>query len=184
MSWVRIAPATPSPELQKVFEATRARLGYVRNSQIFMAGMPEVPIALDGLSRTLMKEGAGGLSAREKELIALVASVENACVSCTFTHAARLRAISGDPLWTAVVASNYRHAELSPRERAIADYAFRLTAAPAAIDEADLAPLRAAGIAETDIFYVIAITAYFNMTNRLLSGLGMKPNREAFEASR
>lgn len=184
LTWLELKPAEPTPELRTVFDATIERIGYVRNSQIAMAGMPDVVIALDGVSRSVMREGAGTLSARERELIALVASVENSCVSCTFTHAARLRSITGDPVWTAVVEANYRHAELSERERAIADYAYKLTAHPALIDENDLAPLRASGVSEEDIFYTIAITAYFNLSNRLMSGLGMKPNREAYEAGR
>ncbi|MBL8600248.1 MAG: peroxidase-related enzyme [Devosia sp.] len=184
LMWLDLEPATPTSDLQKVFDATKERIGYVRNSQLAMAGMPDVVIALDGLSRSVMRDGAGTLSAKERELIALVASVENSCVSCTFTHAARLRSITADPMWTAIVEANYRHAELSDRERAIADYAYKLTAHPAQVDESDLAPLRTCGVSEEDIFYVVAITSYFNLSNRLMSGLGMKPNREAYEAGR
>lgn len=184
LTWLDLELATPTPELQKVFDTTIERIGYVRNSQLAMAGTPEVAIALDGLSRSVMKDGAGGLTPKERELIALVASVENSCVSCTFTHAARLRSITSDPFWTAIVEANYRHAELTPRERAIADYAYKLTAQPAQIDRADIEPLRAVGVTEQDIFYVIAITSYFNLTNRLMSGLGMRANQEAYDAGR
>ncbi|MHA6691401.1 peroxidase-related enzyme [Devosia sp. A449] len=184
LTWLDLETVAPTPELQKVFDTTIERIGYVRNSQLAMAGMPEVVIALDGLSRSVMKDTAGSLSPKERELIALVASVENSCVSCTFTHAARLRSITSDPLWTAIVEVNYRHAALTERERAIADYAYTLTAHPALVDDQDLEPLRAAGVTEQDIFYVIAITAYFNLSNRLMSGLGMKPNQEAYDAGR
>ena len=183
-TWLNLGAATPTPELQKVYDATAARIGYVRNSQIAMAGTPDVVIALDGLSRALMKDDANTLTPKERELIALVASAQNNCVSCVFTHAARLRAITGDPIWTAVVEVNYRHADLTSRERAMADYTWKLTATPAEVDEADLAPLRNEGIAERDIFYIIAITSYFNLSNRIMSGLGIKPNAEAYHGGR
>jgi uncharacterized peroxidase-related enzyme len=184
LTWLTLPQAAPTPELEKVFQATTDRIGYVRNSQLAMSGTPDVVIALDGLSRSLMRDSGGSLTAKEKELVALVASVENNCVSCVFSHAAQLRAITGDPVWTAVVEANYRHATLSPRERAIADYAYKLTAEPNRVDAGDLAPLRDVGLAEQDIFYVIAITAYFNLSNRLMSGLGVKPNAEAYAAGR
>lgn len=184
LTWLKLAPAEPTPALQTVFDATRERIGYVRNSQRAMSGTPDVVIALEGLSRSLMNQTLGTLSAKERELIALVASVTNNCVSCIFSHAARLRAITGDPVWTAVVEANYRHAALTARERALADYAYKLTAHPNLVDDEDLVPMRAAGVTEQDIFYVIGITAYFNLSNRLMSGMGVRPNREAYEAGR
>lgn len=184
LTWLDLKPVAPTPELEKVFKATTDRIGYVRNSQLAMSGMPDVVIALDGLSRSLMRDTGGSLTPKEKELIALVSSVANNCVSCIFSHGAQLRSITGDPVWTAIVEANYRHADLSPRERVIADYAYKLTVDPSLVDAGDLAPLRDAGIADQDIFYVIAITAYFNLSNRLMSGLGVKPNPQAYAAGR
>lgn len=185
LSWLGLGDlAVCPPEVSAVFEATKSRIGFVRNAQRVMANAPAVMVAQDMLSRSLMQSGESSLSARERELIALVVSVENGCTACIFGHASRLRAVSGDAVWVANVEANYRHADLTGRERAMADYAIHLTRAPKDMLEDRLAPLRAAGLSDLDIIYVAAITAFYNFSNRINSGLGVTANSEAYLANR
>lgn len=184
ISWLKLGlPETP-PEVEEVFSITRERIGYVRTAQQVTAQMPAMLAAQDGLSRALMVGDASPLPPKERELIALVVSVENGCIACIFGHASRLRTITGDALWVGEVEANYRHARLSAREMAIADYATKLTRAPVDMREADLAPLRAAGLSEIEILHVAGVTAFYNMSNRINSGLGVQANEEAYLAGR
>jgi len=82
------------------------------------------------------------------------------------------------------VAADHRHAELSPREHAIVDFAVKITKAPATVDEADLERLRTAGLSDADIWDAGAVAAFFNLSNRLASLADLKPNREFYTMGR
>ncbi|WP_159997576.1 peroxidase-related enzyme, partial [Roseomonas sp. 18066] len=174
----------PGPAVAEVLEATRQKLGYVRNGQAALLHRPELVLAQETLSRAANRNPESGLSRTERELIALVVSSENRCQACVFGHAAALRELTGDDFWVAQVTVNYRHAGLSPRERALADYAIAITRDPGALEASSLAPLRAAGLAELDILDAAAIAAYFNFSNRINSALGVPANAEAQAAHR
>ena len=184
ISWVSLPPAAPGPESAAILAATQAKLGYVRNQQHVLAHKPAILAALTALGDAVVRDETGVLSPRERELIALVVSAENRCEACVFAHAAALRGYSGDAEWVATIEVNYRRAALNPRERALADYALAVTRAPAAVEPADLEALRAAGLPDLGIVEAAAVVAYFNLTNRLNSGLGIHPNNEAYHANR
>lgn len=181
--WLNLGEPKITPEVQAVMDGTRSRIGYVRTGQTVAAHVPDAMVAQDGLSRGLML-GEGPLSRKERELLALVVSVENRCVTCIFGHASQLRLITGDPVWVAEVEANYRHARLTPREMALADYAVKLTRAPGDLRESDLEPLRANGIPELGILYAAQIVAYYNFSNRFTTGVGIRPNPESYAAGR
>ncbi|MFZ1429315.1 MAG: peroxidase-related enzyme [Geminicoccaceae bacterium] len=184
VSWLELEPPPVTPETTALFERSTAKLGYVRNMQYVLAQFPAMLQAQDALSRSLTVEFEGGLSHKERELIALVVSVHNRCEPCVFGHAAKLREITGDPVWVGKVEINYRRAKLSPRERAIADYALKITRAPEEIEPEDLASLRVAGLEEREIIEAAGVAAYFNFSNRVNSALGIQPNPEPFSAHR
>ncbi|WP_376099551.1 peroxidase-related enzyme [Roseomonas sp. CCTCC AB2023176] len=184
LSWLDLPEAPRTPEVEAVLAQTRARLGYERNGQHVQAHRPRLLAAAEALSDAVNRDPDAELSPREKELLALVTSVENRCVPCVFAHAAALRKHTGDPLLVAAVEVNWRHAALTPREAALAAYAECLTRAPAAVTRADLDRLREAGLGETAILEAAAVIAYFNLSNRLNSGLGVAPNAEAYAANR
>jgi uncharacterized peroxidase-related enzyme len=184
ISWLELAPADETPEILAALERTRARLGYVRNGQAALLHRPGLVLAIEQLSLAATQNPDSGLSRTERELIALVVSIENKCQPCIFTHAAALRGITGDPLWVAKVEANFRHAGLSERERALVDYALLITLDPASIEASDLDLLRDAGIPDADILDAAAVVAYFNFSNRINSALGVVPNTEAFLAHR
>ncbi len=125
-----------------------------------------------------------GLSKLEREMIAVVVSSENHCHYCLIAHGAAVRELSGDPALGDTLAANYRAADLTPRQRAMLDFAVKLTRESAAIEEADRQRLREAGFSDRDIWDIIAVTGFFNMTNRVASATGMKPNPEYYDIGR
>jgi len=184
VSWLDLGAPDLSDDARAIVEATRERLGFTRNLHTVTGHNSPLLVAIEGVSQALMRDPEEGVSDKERELVALVVSVENQCPACIFGHASQLRRITGDATWVARVEANYRHADLSPREKAMADYAIKLTVAPAEVEESDLAPLRENGFSERDILRIAAIAAYFNMSNRLNSGLGVRPNDGAYAANR
>ena len=109
-------------------------------------------------------------------MIAVAVSSHNKCYYCLVAHGAAVRALSGDPPLGEVIAMNYRAARLSPRERAMLDFAVKLTAEPWSIEDADREALRRAGFTERDIWDIAAVAAFFNMSNRVASATDMRPN--------
>jgi uncharacterized peroxidase-related enzyme len=184
VSWLDLPAPPPSGAVQAVLDRTREKLGYVRNGQAALLARPELLLGQDALSRAVNANAESGLVPKERELIALVVSSENRCEPCVLGHASALRGITGDPFWVERVQVNYRHAPLSTRERALADYALAITRAPGAIEPADLDRLRAAGLSEAEILDAAAIAAYFNFSNRINSAIGVAPNPEAYAAHR
>ncbi|HEX3350928.1 MAG TPA: peroxidase-related enzyme [Acetobacteraceae bacterium] len=184
-SWLRIAETPPADaRTDAIFAATQAKLGYIRGQQRALAHRPDILAAVDALGNAVVRPPSGELSPRERELMALVVSAENRCEACVFAHEAALRGMGGDAEWAAAVAVNYRRAHLSVRERALADFAIKVTRAPAEIEPSDHQELRAAGVPDIGILEATAVACYFNFTNRLNSSLGIRANREAYQAHR
>ncbi len=117
-----------------------------------------------------------GLSKLEREMIAVVVSSINRCWYCQVAHGAAVRQLSGDPLLGEAMVMNYRAARLDRRQRAMLDFAAKLTENPARIEETDRAALREAGFTARDIWDIAAVTGFFNMTNRVASATDMQPN--------
>jgi uncharacterized peroxidase-related enzyme len=119
-----------------------------------------------------------GLTKLEREMIAVTVSSANRCYYCLAAHGAVVRKLSGDPVLGDQIVMNYRAARLSPRQRAMLDFAWKLTVEPHGIEEEDRARLREAGFADRDIWDIAAVAAFFNMSNRLASATDMRPNAE------
>lgn len=184
LSWLNLPEATLHGEVLEIIERTAASVGHRRHAQLLLAQNPPLLIAQDALSRALNQPPESGLSPRERELIAVVVSAENRCAPCLFAHAATLRRLTGDAVWVAQLEVNYRHAVLSEREHALADYAQKITQAPHQIVSQDLDALRQAGLTERDILDAAGVASYFNYSNRLNSALGIAPNPEAYQDAR
>jgi uncharacterized peroxidase-related enzyme len=118
------------------------------------------------------------LSKLEREMIAVVVSSINRCYYCQVAHGAAVRQLSGDPELGEQMVMNYRAARLDSRQRAMLDFAARLTTDSAGIEEADRAALRAVGFSDRAIWDIAAVTGFFNMTNRVASATDMRPNPE------
>jgi uncharacterized peroxidase-related enzyme len=118
------------------------------------------------------------LSKLEREMIAVVVSSANHCYYCLTAHGAAVRKLSGDPQLGEMRVMNYRAAELPPRQRAMLDFAHRLTTQPSQIDEPDRQALRDAGFSERAIWDIAAVTSFYNMSNRMAAAVDMRPNDE------
>ena len=123
----------------------------------------------------------GTLSMPERALIGVVVSSINACVTCVIIHTHKLGQYIGDHGRARRLAVNYRTVTLSTQERAIADYCVKLTESPGKMEQADMQTLRDAGLSEGRIHNVIELAAAFNMSNRMTSGYGMRPDDDFME---
>jgi uncharacterized peroxidase-related enzyme len=119
-----------------------------------------------------------GLSKLEREMVAVVVSSVNRCYYCLVAHGAAVRQLSGDPELGEMMALNYRVAALDARQRAMLDYAWKLTETPHDIGDADRDGLRAVGLSDADLFDLTETVAFFNLSNRMAHGSDMMPNRE------
>ncbi len=178
-SWLRLPePASCEPAVQRLQEESRERLGYVRNFLKLPFGPGRLALYQGYLDR-LMRSADGHLPPLERELLALVTSVENRCEVCILSHAAALKKHGMDRHLVDAMALAWRRAELSPRHHALAEFASKLTLHPADVDATLMGGLRAAGFGEEEIFEAIQVVAIYNSNNRLNNALGMQPNDEA-----
>lgn len=122
--------------------------------------------------------GPSGLSKTQREMIAVVVSAESHGPYCQAAHAAALRLRTKDDALVDRLAVNYRHVELDPRDRAMLDFAVKLTKAPEACGPSDLEQLRQVGYSDEDIPHIVEVTAIFNCNVRLATATGLLPNVE------
>ena len=122
--------------------------------------------------------GDSGLSKLEREMIAVAVSSVNHCHYCLTSHGAAVRQRAGDPELGELMVHNYRAADLPPRQKAMLDFAVKLTEQPDKIEETDRQGLRKAGFTDRDIWDIAAVAAFYNMTNRMAAAADMRPNRE------
>ena len=183
-SWLKIDDvANPAPAIAQMWEESKKRLGYVREF-LKLPFEPDRLALFQGYVNRLMRGPDCLLSGQERELIALVVSLENRCEACVITHAGAIAAHGMEKRTVDILLANWRRAPLSDRERALAEFASDLTLMPGHSDESDLDMLRAAGVTEAEILETVQIVAIFNATNRLNSGLGTKIDAGAHDAMR
>ncbi|HXQ84794.1 MAG TPA: peroxidase-related enzyme [Xanthobacteraceae bacterium] len=169
-------PAAPlSPEMAAYFAKCEEKLGFVPNVLKAYAFDPAKLAAFVAMYNDLML-APSGLSKLEREMIAVAVSSHNECYYCLVAHGAAVRQLSGDPPLGELMAMNYRAARLSARERAMLDFAVKLTVAPWLIEEEDREGLRRAGFTDRDIWDIAAVAGFFNMSNRVASATDMRPN--------
>ena len=169
--------------LEAYFGTCEEKLGFVPNVLKAYAFNPVKLQAFADLYNDLML-GQSALTKLEREMIGVVVSSANHCHYCLVAHGAAVRKLSGDPELGEVLVANYRAAKLSPRHKAMLDFAWKLTVSPDEIEEADRAALSAHGFADRDIWDIAAVAAFFNMSNRMASAVDMRPNREYHSMAR
>ena len=128
----------------------------------------------------LLVKDTGNLSKGEREMIIVATSAANQCLYCVVAHGAILRIYEKAPLIADQLATNYRKADITPRQRAMLDFALKVCLQQAEIDEADFVALRAHGFDDEDIWDIGAITAFFGLSNRMANLTGMRPNDQFF----
>ena len=167
--------AAPTDAMAAYFNKCEEKLGFVPNVlKAYAFDMPKLE-AFVAMYNDLML-APSGLSRLEREMIAVAVSSVNRCYYCLVAHGAAVRALSEDPVLGELMVMNYRAARLSPRERAMLDFAVKLTTEPWTIEEADRAALRKVGFSERDIWDIAAVAGFFNMSNRVASATDMRPN--------
>jgi uncharacterized peroxidase-related enzyme len=167
--------AAPTDAMAAYFRKCEEKLGFVPNVlKAYAFDMPKLE-AFVAMYNDLML-APSGLSKLEREMIAVAVSSVNRCYYCLTAHGAAVRALSDDPVLGELMVMNYRAAHLSPRERAMLDFAVKLTAEPWAVDEPDREALRKVGFSARDIWDIAAVAGFFNMSNRVASATDMRPN--------
>src|SRR5215207_7287792 len=185
ISWFPVPDESELPaDLQGLFRAARERIGFVPNVFRAYSFRPERLSAWFAHFRMVM-EGTPGLSAAEREMIAVVVSMANGCLYCLVAHGAALREAWGDPVMADRITLDWRRAAgLSDRQRAICAMAERLTLRPLESTRSDLETLRACGLSEQDTWDVIEVASMYNFTNRLALATGQIPNPEYHSLAR
>jgi uncharacterized peroxidase-related enzyme len=174
-----VALSLPEPELnesmQAYFDKCMEKLGFIPNVLKAYAFDMKKLEAFAAMYNDLML-GPSGLSKLEREMIAVAVSSQNRCYYCLVAHGAAVRQLSGDPPLGELMVMNYRAARLSKRQRAMLDFAVKLTNEPWAVEDHDRDSLRRAGFSDRDIWDIAAIAGFYNMSNRVATATDMRPN--------
>jgi uncharacterized peroxidase-related enzyme len=169
--------------MQGLFAKARENLGFVPNVFRVWSYRPERLSAWFGHFR-LLHEPTEGLSAADREMVAVVVSQANGCLYCLVAHGQALREALGDPVLGDRIAFDWRRAGLDERRRAICAFAEKLTLRPVEVEPADVASLLDAGLTQEEAWDVAEIASMYNLTNRMAMATGMLPNREYHDMSR
>ena len=176
----------PVPSLESLPEDMRQRIlavqekaGFVPNVFVTLAHRPEEFRAFFAYHDALMDK-EGGLTKAEREMIVVATSGANDCVYCVVAHGAILRVYAKDPLVADQVATNWRKADITPRQKAMLAFALKVALRSQDIDDADFATLRAVGFGDEDIWDIGAIAAFFALSNRMANLISMRPNDEFY----
>ncbi|WP_372570610.1 peroxidase-related enzyme [Ruegeria jejuensis] len=168
----------PLPEeTQKYFDICQEKLGMIPNVLKANAFDIDKLNAFTAMYNDVML-AESGLSKLEREMIAVVVSSINKCFYCLVAHGAAVRQLSGDPQLGEMLVMNHHVAPLEPRQRVMLDFADKVTKASAETSEADRQALRDVGFTDRDIWDIINVTGFFNMSNRVASATGMRPNED------
>ena len=181
----------PAPELKDLPDDIRAKVlevqekaGFVPNVFLSFARRPAEWRAFFAYHDALMAPESVGrtsnLTKGDREMIVTTTSAANACLYCVVAHGAILRIMEKKPLVADQVAVNYRKADITPRQRAMLDFAMKVCLHSAEIEEADFSALHAHGFDDEDIWDIAAITAFFGLSNRMASFSSMMPNPEFY----
>lgn len=177
----------PFPDLNVLPEDIRARIlevqekaGFIPNVFLALARRPAEWRAFFAYHDALMLKEEGSLTKGEREMIVTATSAANQCLYCVVAHGAILRIYEKKPMVADQVAVNYRKADITPRQRAMLDFATKVSQRSHEIEDRDFELLQAHGFDDEDIWDIAAITAFFGLSNRMASFSGMQPNPEFY----
>ncbi|MCA8273744.1 peroxidase-related enzyme [Burkholderia sp. AU30280] len=180
----------PVPALDDLPEDIRERIaavqeksGFIPNVFLTLAHRPDEFRAFMAYHDALMDK-PGNLSKAEREMIVVATSSVNQCQYCVIAHGAILRIRAKDPLIADQVATNYRKADITARQKAMLDFAMKVSQAAHQVGEADFDALNAHGFVEEDVWDIMAISAFFAMSNRIANVTNMRPNAEFYALGR
>ncbi|MGL4807945.1 MAG: peroxidase-related enzyme [Giesbergeria sp.] len=182
-----MSPRYPFPSLDDLPEDIRTRIlevqekaGFIPNVFLAFARRPAEWRAFFAYHDALMLKEEGNLTKGDREMIVTATSAANQCLYCVVAHGAILRIYEKKPLVADQVAVNHRKADITPRQRAMLDFAMKVCLRSHEIEDADFSALHAHGLDDEDIWDIAAITAFFGLSNRMASFAGMLPNPEFY----
>jgi uncharacterized peroxidase-related enzyme len=185
-----LAKRFPTPSLEKLPEDIRARIlavqeksGFVPNVFLTLAYRPDEFRAFFAYHDALMDK-AGGLTKAEREMIVVATSSANQCHYCVIAHGAILRIRAKNPQIADQIAVNYRKADITPRQRAMLDFAMKVSQSAETISEQDFAEIASHGFSNDDVWDIAAIAAFFALSNRMANVTDMRPNDEFYMMGR
>ena len=180
----------PVPDVVDLPDDIRARIlkvqeksGFVPNVFLALAHRPDEFRAFFAYHDALMEKTAG-LTKAEREMIVVATSAANDCLYCVVAHGAILRIRAKNPRLSEQIAVNPAKAEITPRQKAMLDYALKVALASAKLGDDDLAPLKAHGFGDEEIWDIAAIAAFYAMSNRFANAMGVRPNDEFYAMGR
>jgi uncharacterized peroxidase-related enzyme len=170
-----LAETKLTPAMQAYFDKCIEKLGFVPNVlKAYAFDMPKLEAFVAMYNDFML--APSGLSKLEREMIAVAVSSQNRCYYCLVAHGTAVRGLSDDPVLGELMVMNYRAARLDPRQRAMLDFAVKLTTEPWTVEEDDRRALRDVGFSDRDIWDITAVAGFFNMSNRIASATDMRPN--------
>jgi uncharacterized peroxidase-related enzyme len=170
-------------DLQQLFHEVSEKTGFIPNVFWVLAHRPEELRAFWAYHEALMRS-LSGLSKSEREMIVVATSAENKCLYCVVAHGAILRIYEKSSAISQEIATNYRKAAISERQKAMLDFAVKTCHHSYAITEDDFVALHEHGFSDDDIWDIGAITAFFALSNRMASLTSMRPNAEFYTLGR
>ena len=170
-------------DIRARLETTEQKAGFIPNVMRVLARRPAEFRAFMAYHDALM-DGDSGLTKAEREMIVVATSGANHCQYCVVAHGAILRIRAKNPLIADQVATNYRQADITDRQRAMLDYAMKVSQRSAEVTETDRQTAKAAGLSDEDLWDIGSISAFFAMSNRLASTSEMRPNDEFYAMGR
>ena len=159
--------------------AVQEKAGFVPNVFLVLARRPDEFRAFFAYHDALMLKD-GGLSKGEREMIVVATSAANDCHYCIVAHGALVRVYEKNPLLADQLSSNWRRADVTPRQRAMLEFAVKVAVRSAEIEDADFARLREQGFSDEDTWDIASIAAFFGMSNRIANATAMRPNDEFY----
>ena len=177
----------PLADIDNVDDDIRAQIlevaeksGFVPNVFLALARRPDEFRAFFAYYDALMEKETGSLTKADREMIVTATSAANGCLYCVVAHGAVLRIMAKDPYVADQVAVDHRHADITPRQRAMLDFAMKVCREPAAVCDADHQELARHGFDDEDVWDIAAITGFFGLSNRIALVSGMRPNPEFY----
>ncbi|MBE0591461.1 MAG: peroxidase-related enzyme [Gemmatimonadales bacterium] len=180
----------PVPKLEDMPEDIRARIvavqeksGFIPNVFLTLAHRPDEFRAFFAYHDALMDK-PGNITKAEREMIVVATSAVNQCQYCVIAHGAILRIRAKNPLIADQVATNYRKADITPKQKAMLDFAMKVSATAQLVGEEDFATLKQHGFDDEDIWDIAGIAAFFGLSNRMANVTSMRPNAEFYAMGR
>ncbi|ABE39328.1 Uncharacterised peroxidase-related [Rhodopseudomonas palustris BisB5] len=159
--------------------AVQEKSGFVPNVFLALAARPDEFRAFFAYHDALMEKDSG-VSKAEREMIVVATSAANQCQYCVIAHGAILRIRAKNPLIADQIAANYRKADITPRQRAMIDFAMKVSREAEAVGDADFDALKRHSFSEDDIWDIAAVAAFFALSNRMANVTAMRPNDEFY----